>query len=246
MGKQGMNRKFSSDIVTGVLAYVITGFVLAITIYIAIYSLYCGKDDQIFLTLIPLWGTWMGIVLAFYFSKSNFDAATQAIKELSPNEKMAKLPVREYMIYLDKLEYLTYDKIKDKTIYEILNKKEFEPYNRFAILNNEDVAMYIIHRSLFNYYIALKVSKGINTADIQALTFKVFEEDKDNDDTIKDILKNKNSFAVVSINDTLLDAKFAMESKPHSLDVFVTETGDANRKVMGLITNNMILEKAKV
>jgi hypothetical protein len=237
-----------STSVTKWLALGITGAVLGITIYIAIYSLHSNGDkgDVILQTLIPLWGTWLGTVLAFYFGKNNFDAATKSyqavIEKLTPNEKMAKLLVKDYMVPLNKIEYLRYDAEKDNKIYDILAYKRFEGYKRFAVFDNEGVAKYIIHRSLFDQFIASKVNEGMGIEDIKNLTLERFI--KDSDEAIKDILKN--SFAVVSIKASMLEAKVKMDSIPQCLDVFITETGAANERVEGLITNNIILKEANV
>ena len=244
MKNQNTNEKSNSE--TKLLAYTITAAVLLVTIYIAIYSLHKGNGDVVLHTLIPLWGTWIGTVLAFYFGKNNFDAATKSyqdvIEKLTPHEKMSKLLVKDYMVSLDKLEYLTYDEEKSNKIYDILKYKKFEPHNRFAIFDSEGVAKYIIHRSLFNRFISSKVEENLSLKEIQELTLGNLVENSD--DAIKNVLKN--SFAVVSINATLLEAKTKIDSIHECLDVFITETGATNEKVQGLITNNIILKEANV
>jgi len=228
------------------LAYSITAAVLLVTIYIAIYSLHKGKGDVILQTLIPLWGTWIGTVLAFYFGKNNFEAATKSyqdvIEKLTPREKMSELLVKEYMVPLKKLVYLIYDEKKNEKIYDILKYEQFEPYNRFAFFNSDGTAKYIIHRSLFNRFISSKVENNLSIEEIKELTLEDLVENSD--DTIKNVLKN--SFAIVSINATLLDAKVKIDSIPECLDVFITTNGATYEKVEGLITNNIILKEANV
>jgi len=247
MKNQPTHEKYNSEVKW--LAYGITAAVLLVTIYIAIYSLHRGEENEKNMTLqilIPLWGTWIGTVLAFYFGKNNFDAAAKSyqavIEKLTPIEKMANLLVKDYMIPLNKLVYLTYDKAKDERIYEILKYEQFKQHNRFAVFDNEGVAKYIIHRSLFNQFISSKVDDNLSIEDIKKLTLENFV--KNSDSTIKNVLKN--SFAVVSINATLLEAKMKIDSIPECFDVFITETGAANEKVEGLITNNIILKEANV
>lgn len=234
--------------VTQWLAYSITGTVLVATFLIAMYSLYQGNNDTILQTLLPLWGTWIGTVLAFYFGKSNFEVATQALaKHLNPHEKMSSLQVKDYMIPFNELQCLTYDESekedKDKEIYEILKYKRFEPFNRFAVLDKNGVAKYVIHRNLFGMFISTQVEKeGADIDKIKELTLKDLVECSD--DKIKTLLKN--SVAVVPINATLLDAKNKIDSIPECVDVFITETGAAGEKVKGLITNNLILKAVTV
>jgi hypothetical protein len=244
MKNQDTNKKSNSE--TKLLAYSITAAVLLVTIYIAIYSLHKGKGDIIIQTLIPLWGTWIGTVLAFYFGKNNFDAATKSyqdvIEKLTPQEKMSKLLVKDYMVPLNNLMYLVYDREKNEKISDILKYERFESYNRFAVFDSEGAVKYIIHRSLFNRFISSKVENDLSTEDIKKLTLEDLVENSD--DAIKNVLKN--SFAVVSINATLLEAKNKIESIPECMDVFVTQTGATHEKVEGLITNNIILKEANV
>jgi len=239
--KKHTNEKSNS--VTKWLAYGITFIVLLGTAGIAIYALLKDKIDLL-QTIIPLWGTWLGTILAFYFGKNNFDAAAKSyqnvIEKLTPAEKMAKLLVKDYMVPLEKLVSLTYDKVKNEKIYEILGYEQFKPYKRFSFLDNDGAAKYIIHRSLFTQFISSKVNENQNIEAIRNLTLEDFINNSD--DSIKNILKN--SFAVVSINSTLLEAKVKIDFMSECQDVFITKTGAANEKVEGLITNNLILKEA--
>src|SRR5665647_1346053 len=115
--------KLTSWASRNLIALIITGLVVGVTVYIAIYILYnpVKNDDGsisvnfpfIGQTLLPLWGTWIGTVLAFYFGKANFEAATKSyqdvIKNMSPEEKIAKLLVKDVMLPIKDILYLDYD-----------------------------------------------------------------------------------------------------------------------------------------
>ena len=102
------------------IALIITGLVVGVTVFIAIYILYNpmkNEDGSVSInlsfigqTLLPLWGTWIGTVLAFYFGKANFDAVTKsyqdAIRNLTPEEKIAKLPVKDVMLPVKSIEFV--------------------------------------------------------------------------------------------------------------------------------------------
>src|SRR5262249_1611345 len=53
-------------------------------------------------SVLPLLGSWVGTILAFYFSKENFEAATRSVtelaKQITPQEKLQSTPVRDKMI----------------------------------------------------------------------------------------------------------------------------------------------------
>src|SRR5574344_442832 len=83
----------------------ITYSVIAVTIIIAIAAILMslfGKMesnglDYVAKTLVPLWATWIGTVLAFYFGKSNFDTATKSyetiINKLTSEERLSQTSI---------------------------------------------------------------------------------------------------------------------------------------------------------
>ena len=256
------NNKKKSECIIKTIALCITFAVVGVTIYIAIYSLYCGKENEfvkdiIGKTLIPLWGTWMGTVLAFYFGKDNFDAARKSYQDTidkltSNDEKLEKILVTDCMTKSG-IRYSILEKIVEKTISEILTEST---EGRFVIVDNNEVVKHVIHRSIFERFIALvalkgsevysKVEKEDNAADEDTdLTRKVSFNDFLNC-TDPDISKFKGDkgFAVVSVHSNMLEAKKAMEANKCQ-DVIVTENGNRNEKVKGWITNNTIIEAAK-
>ncbi len=230
---------------------------------IVVYSILIGSSiigilllvDQLFISknernldfigqsLLPIWGTWVGTVLAFYFGKSNFDAASKSyqevIKTLSSDEKIASVKALDVMIPFDEIVKLFYDESKDTTIKDILNMDSFKKYNRYAIFNNDKTLRYIIHRSEFTKYITSKAFEKVNVDEI---TLNKFIEDGE---------KSENNIwldcaCFISISANLLEAKNAMAGVHGCQDVFVSRTGKTNEPVIGLITNIMILEHAKV
>lgn len=56
-------------------------------VFLAIFTIMIAADkDQtsrlVFTTVVPLFATWVGTVLAFYFAKDNFQAATDSVMRL--------------------------------------------------------------------------------------------------------------------------------------------------------------------
>ena len=60
----------------------------------------------------PLFGTWVGTILAFYFSKANFEAATKSVTKIaetkiaSIDEKLSATLVSEKMINPEDLDLI--------------------------------------------------------------------------------------------------------------------------------------------
>ncbi len=218
------------------IAIVITVFVVGITLAVAIISLIKADIkvslDYIGQTLLPLWGTWLGTVLAFYFGKANFEAATNAITRNSSESKMANLSVGDVMIPLRDIKYLDYDKREKDSIETILADKDFEPYNRFAVFDSKKIVKAMIHRGSFYEFMHKK-------KDVQReLTLKdILETD---DVCLKNTLSY--GFGFVKVNSTVLDAKKVIDSVAECQNVFITQNGGRNEPVLGLLTNNKILE----
>lgn len=230
------------------IAVGVTGLVLVATIVVAAFLLWRPeKPDTSFIgqTLLPLWATWVGTIIAFYFGKDNFEAATKSyqdvIKSLTPDDKIASISVKDIMIPTKDIVHLDLSKSLEKSIVdEILENKDFKTYNRFAFFDDSDVVKHIIHKSTFTYFLVKKVKES--GVAVESITLKAILEE--NEPSIKNMLDYSLSF--VSINSNLLDAKKAMDAIPECQDVFVTQNGKRNEPVLGLITNNMILEKSKV
>ena len=239
----------SSDLrecISRFLIFSIVGGTVVIGVLIIIYELFVEKtNDMSFVgqTLLPLWGTWVGTVLAFYFGKSNFEAATKSyqdvIKSLTPEEKMASIKVTDVMIPLSQISYLDYEDSQNKILVDIINDEKFKEYNRFAFIDDNNILKHIIHRSEFTKYMTDKALAGEN---IKEITFAQFLQDSVNDKN-NYVLKNS---AFVARDANLLQAKAVMDAIKECQDVFVTSTGKDSEPVLGLITNNLIFEKAKV
>lgn len=193
-------------------------------------------------TLLPIWATWVGTILAFYFGKSNFEAAAKSyqevIKTLSPEEKMASIKAIDVMIPFKDILYMDYEDSLSKTLVAFLQDDKFKNVNRFAFIDDKNILKYIIHRSEFTKYLT---GKAISTTKIEDISFEFFlQESKQKQNNY--VLNNS---AFIPLTATLLEAKKAMDTLKECQDVFVTSTGKESEPVLGLITNNTILEYAK-
>jgi hypothetical protein len=231
-------------------------FVIGISFYgimtIACY-VYSGSADKesnesakyIFNALFPVLSTWIGTIIAFYFSKENFEAANKRVQEmvdkLTPMQKLKSIPVRDKMIKFDSIiKYTLIDKENNDKLIEIRNSFSAN-YERLLLLGNKNEARFIIHRSIIEKFIAYNLlDKKASKESIDNLTLKNLLDDKDIG------IKLKNSFAVVKEDATLADAKEKMDSVKDALDVIVTKSGDKSEPVIGWITNVIIEENSKL
>ena len=245
MENKQKNNKQDNWWLRNMIAIIITVLVVGGTVYIAIFILKTPELDEnnhkiynysfIGQTLLPLWGTWLGTVLAFYFGKANFEAAS-AIKNVTYESKMASLNVKDVMIPLKEITYLDYNTRKADSLEQILADKDFEPYNRFAVFDKNNVVKAIINRGTF-YEFMHKNSKKIPNPTLEQLL-------QSDDENIKSTLSF--GFGFVKVNATLLDAKKVLDSIAECQNVFVTQNGNRHEPVQGLITNNKIIQLARL
>ncbi|MCV6637648.1 hypothetical protein [Candidatus Albibeggiatoa sp. nov. NOAA] len=204
------------------------------------------KDDEdgsninmVFTAVLPLMGSWIGTVLAYYFSKDNFEAATRSVSEMAknvtPQEKLKSTAVKDKMI---KREQMFYKKapLGGLMLVDILDELNSGEWSRLPILNNSGHIESVIHRSDIDRYMAERLRRYPAT-DLSALTLQ---------DMLNEYSDLESHFGVVSEKSTLADAKSVMDKVPNCKDVFVTQNGNLNEEVMGWVTNAIIVANAQV
>lgn len=204
------------------ISIIIIVFSFLFILILAIYLLRDGSDDYIemvFNTIIPLLATWVGTVLAFYYGKSNFEAAADKYKEivdrLSP-DVLGQLKVEQIMILKKTMitkpvswatgTGMNMGKIKDY-LEKVVEK------SRLPLLEDEKVK-YILHDDL------LKPDQS------EALFVDFIKKEG-----------NKKPFITVRGSETVEAVTMKMAQIKGCEDAFVL---DAEGKVEGWITNSLI------
>ena len=234
----------------GVLAISILG-----TIGLALYVIWQTEDkevpERVFTMILPLLGTWVGTVLAYYFSRENFESASASVQQmaasLSTMEKLASIGVEGKHIPasdIDPILRLT-DK-KDEAFYKLTTdlRQLFESSkrNRMPVFDSEGRARYMIHRSMIDRFVVDQASEASLTKE--QLNQLSLQDLLDRDLDMKHIFET--SFVTVAKDETLADAKRKMDSTPNCSDVFVTEDGTQKTRVLGWLTNWIISKEAQV
>jgi len=210
--------------------------------------------NQILTAVLPLFGTWIGTIMAFYYTKDNLDAANHNVNQLvnkiiSPDEKLQATAARDKMILYGQM-YIVREGANDKLLAKL---KEMDDeaakagsknkWNRIPVLNQNDQPVYIVHRSLINEFLAAKAQENPppNLAD---LTFQDLRAHKDFVD--RKVLDT--TFRTVKVGDSMALAKKLLDEwkDRNCQDVFVTSDGTEQGKVIGWITNVVIQEVATI
>lgn len=192
----------------------------------------------VFGSLLPLLGTWVGTVLAFYFAKANFESAAKNTKDLlGITERLRSTPVESVMLKMTdpsviKKTLVPPEKPESLKIAELVKIMRDNRRNRLPVLNSDSSPLFVIHLSTLTDFIstqALSTTAGskpvtdLTISDLQAVDAQLYQQ----------IL----AWACVKLGATLAEAKRAMEDVPSCSDVFVTTTGRKTDPVVGWLTN---------
>ncbi|MBB5341466.1 hypothetical protein [Tunturiibacter gelidoferens] len=210
---------------------------------IAIYS-EKAQAKEILTMVLPMIGTWVGTVLAFYFGKEQLEAATRSVtaiaRELTPEEKLRSIKVTDKMIPRAAAYVVSEDPDKLKLLDAVAGLEKVKKGSRLPILTNENTPRYVIHRSTIDRFLSKAAAAGKQVGELQQLTLNDLLADPD----FK--INLENTFAIVPETATLADAKRAMGSLPSCQDVFVTRTGASSEPISGWVTNVIIEDNSRV
>lgn len=213
------------------------------------------NSQYVFAALLPLFATWVGTVLAYYFSKQNFEAASKATESLVKlsGKKLRSVSIEEAMIPLSAIVGSVdapNDNLRDVPLQKIAEAMEQKlpggrPISRVVILTATKACIGIIHRSIWSEMRAVVASSGA------AVNFKNEAANADTLDKVHDLESETrapekfgnfitHSIAFARAGATLADAKMRMESRDDCQDVFVTANGSPSEPVIGWVTNQEI------
>lgn len=219
-------------------------FIIFITTMFGIFMIaryyYCqptpGQNaaERIFESLLPLFATWIGTVLAFYFGRSNFETVANQyqnmIKKLNP-DLLDDINLIQVMIPKKTMLLKEWSQIKDKPISEIIVFLTEADKSRLPILENGE-PKYVIHKSTFLEASALN-NKRVTEADANTEEYTVAKMVEDENFKIK-----VSSFKTINENDILEKARGLITGEQSVKDIFVIGN---NKQVVGWLTDSLIL-----
>jgi hypothetical protein len=199
-----------------------------------------GITRLVFVSVLPLFGTWVGTVLAFYFAARNLEAATASTRSLS--ETSARLAgvataatlVSEKMIPWAEMKVLTLTEAEANDLNALpLSKlwgelEQIRPLDRLPLVGPDRTIKALVHRSLLTGFAA----RQPGTLPDSLLNQTVNELN----DEEKRLLRE--TFALVAASATLGEARTRMRVIARCHDVIVTETGAATEPVAGWLTDS--------
>lgn len=214
--------------------------------------------QNLFGILLPLLATWVGTILAYYFSKDNFEAANRSVRELvkqvmSPEERLQELTVSEVMLKPDVFALITvvdYNEFKKCKINELIMEMEKTHTERLPILEKGTLKfIFLIYRTTIERFILGYGNHKIEMNDKSTPKGEDLTIQNMFDSTYqlaKEVMELTSKKLFLPITATLAEASQMMQDNTICQDVFVTKTGNRDEKIEGWITNNIIVEKSEL
>jgi hypothetical protein len=186
----------------------------------------------IFNIALPVFASWVGTILAFYFGKVNFESANKQVGDMlartfSP-EDLNKTPVKIIMRQFVDMECfkMPVGKSEKDILLSELHDMMNEDKNRLPVVSFDSKPLYMVHLSTIRAY----------TSGSGKLT-----------DTLEQFLASKRGtgsgfglnegFIIVPENSALSEAKERLDKIKICQDIFITKDGTANEPLTGWVSN---------
>ncbi|MGH3082776.1 MAG: hypothetical protein ACRDNP_01730 [Gaiellaceae bacterium] len=186
---------------------------------------------MVFTAVLPLFGTWVGTVLAFYFARENFQAATESTLRLSGRPE-PRTPVQQVMIpksQITSFDLKPGDDPRAIGLSKLHTDMQSAKLYRTPILIGSGAVLYVVHDSTIVSFAALRKK---HPGDAGAFT-----------ETMADLLQNDDfkklveAIGFVGPDAVVADARAAMKAVEQCNDVFVTTNGQKSDPIIGWLTN---------
>jgi len=210
----------------------VVGVTLAALLAIWLAAAGAGRAEMarlVFASILPLFGTWVGTVLAFYFAKENLQAATESTIRLAGRRDPAT-PVSEAMVPRSKIR--SHDLGADEDagtllVATLLSEMRAAGFRRIPILTAAEAVSYVVHDSTIAKFAE---EKGKRPGQLDAEPFSELLN-------FATLRAQVEAIGVVGAEADLGQARSAMRSVAACNDVFVTKYGRRGDPVVGWLTN---------
>lgn len=228
------------------LALVITFFAIIGIIALAITILLVSTGDQklesatmVFNAVLPLFATWVGTILAYYYARENLQAATDSTVRLASvgaPEFLRSVSAVVAMIPKDRMIFE--DKPTEAKLIQCAKRLGDAGVRFLPVLSPDGKPLALTDRERIFDFI---YSDHSGQPDLEDL--------KPEDLTLEHLLKSgkySRPFASVAKSASLADAKEAIEKTRECRFAFITDKGTKEEPVIGMLTSTDIMKFAEV
>jgi len=235
-------------VLLGITMLAITGYQSALANTPEMQRQFIETGKYIFAAIVPVVAAWVGTVMAFYFGKENFKAATDSVSQIArqftSQDKLGQTQVEKIGLAIDDVNPLrladndTKDTVTLDKVETTMTPPPGKPFERLPILTSKGAPFMVVHRSVLNDFLLKKKKADTNKS---AADYKLSDLIADNNEWLE-----SESFATVAPSATAADAKNVMAQHAKCADVFVTADGTSASTVTRWITNVDLLQAAQV
>jgi len=228
--KIGNKKNENSRSRTFLTIWIVTAGLIVVVLF-GILVIYSGKEDAAqwaFTGVVPLLASWIGTVLAFYFGRENFETATKYMLSLS-KETLDDIPVENMMISEKTMVYL---KMNDSQTNEVWGNKKLKEIIDFFTKVRKDRIPILSDDGLLTPKYILHLHKLTEADNKEQTLFDFLNQHKE-----KFRFKTENGFITVKASTSLEKANKSRTNQSNCKDIFVTENGASNGKVIGWVTD---------
>lgn len=204
------------------------------------------ERGQVFTTVLPVFSTWVGTILAFYFTRENFEATTTSLRnvvaQLTPEQRLQQTPVMSAWIPRSAIKGVELTAARDEAAVSVQELCELvtRGATRLPIFAPGGAVRYVVHASMLFKFIsdlALRGTSKAGSATIlpSQLTLKDFLEHRGDDGTAMQTVVTRIAFVAGGVS--LAAAREAMLAVKGAQDVIVTAAGKPDEPVEGWLTN---------
>jgi hypothetical protein len=228
--------RFRTRLAATIVGLSIVG-ILAISVAAIVLSEVASRGETtrlVFGSVLPLLGTWIGTILAFYFARENFATATESTLRLT-GQLTRETPVSEAMIRRSDMlvRQLGHSETEANiSIQEITTAMQAKGFKRIPVLDQSGAAIYIIHDSLILYYAQFEKKAATDPAFLQKSLADLR--------VVPDLKQLSEALAFAPESAAVGDARDRMQAVPRCNDVFITSSGDPKSPVIGWLTNTLL------
>jgi CBS domain-containing protein len=222
------------------IAFVVIGLgVVGIIIISGVaMALATDKDETsrlVFASVLPLLGTWVGAVLAFYFSRENLQAASETTLEAvrafgGVDSETLVAAVMTPVNKINPRHEVTDDAAaRGLPLVDIYSRMRSTGQSRVPVLTEKQGALYVVHEPDIDKYAQ---AQGVAAVALPAT------------ETLGKLLQDAaigpevSGFVTVSPTATLGQVRGELNKNLHAKDVFVTDNGQRAGSVLGWLTNS--------
>jgi CBS domain-containing protein len=243
------------------LAFIVVGFSIvgiAVLSGIAIKGASAGTGRTeairlVFVSVLPLFGTWVGTVLAYYFARENLREATASVQAASAvtTEQLAKVwapttLVKDVMQPENRVERYVLkssgtpprqERVPNLELPELWKLLDGRPFDRLPIVDDANVVKALVARQDLTDWAAHQA--GIIPDVFVGKKVKNFAP------TPEEREKRLQNFVTVSPETTLAAASDKLAAQPDAKTVVVTVDGTDTGALAGLLTSTDLIGKVK-